>query len=261
MHELEARSWAEALELLYVDSWQHELNRYRSTFAFRGVGRDDGSLRPSLRRIGDEPSLEQHLLRNFRKYATERPEQRFDSIWHWLALGQHHGLPTRLLDWTYSPLVALHFATEHADLFHEPAVVWAIDYVAAKRLLPRALQDALDDEMCDVFTPELLGDTVASLEELRELGDTPALIFMEPPSLDQRIVTQYALFSFLTHPDAELAEWASTHADLCRRVTIAPDAKREIRDKLDQANITERVLYPGLDGLCRWLKRYYEARR
>jgi hypothetical protein len=89
----------------------------------------------------------------------------------------------------------------------------------------------------------------------------PALLFLEPPSLDQRIVTQYALFSLLTHAEADMHHWIEQHPGLCRRVVIPASIKWEIRDKLDQANVTERVLYPGLDGLCRWLRRYYETRR
>jgi hypothetical protein len=259
--EAVARSFQDALDHLYAGSWQPALKRYRSTFAYHGVSRIGSELRSGITRITDDPvSVEQHLLRNFRKYAEERPDARFDSVWHWLSVAQHHGLPTRLLDWTYSPLVALHFVTENSDAYDGDGVVWCVDYAAAKKLLPRVLEETLANEACDVFTPELLAKAVTSLDDLRDVSREPALIFLEPPSLDQRIVTQYALFSLLSQTEASMQEWVEQHPDLCRRIVIAAKAKWEIRDKLDQANINERVLYPGLDGLCRWLTRYYDRR-
>lgn len=262
MQELVAESWAEALELLYADSWQESLHRYRSTLAYRGVAHIGRDLLNGLSRIADaQATVEQHLLRNFRKYAQDRPETRFDSVWHWLALAQHHGLPTRLLDWTYSPLVALHFVTARADTMNEDGVVWCVDYVKVKALLPEALQAPLKRECCDVFTPELLASEVHSLDQLASLSKEPNLLFLEPPALDARIVAQYALFSLLTAPDAGMDDWVRKYGDLCRRIVIPAAVKLEVRDKLDQANITERVLYPGLDGLCAWLRRYYERRR
>jgi hypothetical protein len=261
VHEVVATSWQDALHHLYADSWQDSLQRYRSTIAYRGASLRSRDLRTGLWRAADQPSqVEQHLLRNFRKYAEQRPEARFDSIWHWLALAQHHGLPTRLLDWTYSPLVALHFVTEPADAWDEDGLVWCVDYVQAKAALPEALQHALARECCDVFTPELLAGTVSSLDELAALTTQPSLLFLEPPSLDQRIVAQYSLFSLLTTAEADMNDWTARHEAMCRRLIIPAGVKPEIRDKLDQANITERVLYPGLDGLCRWLRRYYERR-
>jgi len=71
---------------------------------------------------------------------------------------------------------------------------------------------------------------------------------------------QFALFSLVSNPRLGLESWLADRPDTVRRIVIPSELKWEVRDKLDQANITERVLYPGLDGLSRWLRRYYTPR-
>ena len=261
MDEIRVESWTDLHERLFEDAWQENLRRHRSNFAFRGRTSADEELSTSLARLGgDVRSLEAYLLRNFRKYAR-RGDVAFDSVWDWLALGQHHGLPTRLLDWTYSPYVALHFATGNLDAFDRDGVVWAIDYVRAHEQLPDPLRELLEQEGANVFTPELLAQAAPGFRELERLADHPFCLFLEPPSLDDRIVNQYALFSLLSTPSSSLDEWLGGRHDLLRKIVVPAELKWEVRDKLDQANITERVLFPGLDGLSRWLTRYYRPRR
>ena len=178
------------------------------------------------------------------------------SIWHWLALGQHRGLPTRLLDWTYSPLVALHFATANLADMNEDGVVWTINFVQANRFVPSRLRRIMSAEGSDTATVEMLS-TFRSVNQFDRLSRKPFVVFVEPPSLDPRIVNQLALFSLMSSASATMDEWLAAHPRLARRVLIPASLKWEIRDKLDQANINERVLFPGLDGLSRWLTRYY----
>lgn len=253
------KSWLEIVDALYEGSWNCDLQRFRSPFAFRGMNRVGHTLVSSLARLAepraDSARLEVALLRNFRKYGHGEATGA-DSIWDWLALGQHRGLPTRLLDWTYSPLVALHFATEKTADFDHDGIVWCVNFVEANKRLPARLRRILREEGSDTFTVEMLS-AFPSLRSFDALSREPFVVFLEPPAVDQRILNQLALFSLMSSPSAKLDEWLRQHPDLCRRVIVPSALKWEIRDKLDQANVNERVLFPGLDGLSRWLTRYY----
>jgi hypothetical protein len=261
VQEVRVESWTELHQCLYAESWQESLGRFRSNFAFRGRSRASEGLQTTLQLLGGDPAaLEGPLLRSFRRYA-DRSDVPYDSTWNWLALAKHHGLPTRLLDWTYSPYVALHFATTTLQSYDVDGVVWAIDYVRTHELLPRALREVLEEEGANVFTAEMLDRVAQSRDALDVLAEEDDFVlFLEPPSLDQRIVAQYALFSLMSSAEAALDRWIAVHETLVRRIVIPAELKWEVRDKLDQANITERVLFPGLDGLSRWLTRYYRPR-
>ncbi len=252
-------NWLDIVDALYEGSWNAGLARFRSPYAFRGASSATHTLASSLLRLagqqGDVRRLELALLRNFRKYAHGEVTHT-DSIWNWLALGQHRGLPTRLLDWTYSPLVALHFATDDPDTFGNDGVVWCVNFVEANKQLPPRLRRMLEHEGSDTFTVEMLG-TFRTLKEFDTLRREPFVVFVEPPAVDKRILNQLALFSLMSSPQARLDDWLERHPHLCRKVLVPARLKWEIRDKLDQANINERVLFPGLDGLSRWLARYY----
>lgn len=265
MAEYRAKGWDDLNDRLYAGSWKEPLARWRSDFSFRGMSDASANLKTSLIRLGgDFERKEKHLLRNFRKYAigvhTRRQAVASDSDWDWLSLGQHHGLPTRLLDWTFSPFVAMHFVTQDLGHYDRDGIIWAVDFKKAHELLPAKLKDVLADEEADVFTTEMLARGTPTIRRLDQLSDEVFAVFFEPPSMDERIVNQFAMFSMLSSPRQPLDDWLEARPDLWHRIIIPADLKWEVRDKLDQANITERVLFPGLEGLSQWLTRYYAPR-
>jgi hypothetical protein len=265
--EITPRSWLELMEVLFENSWRTDLRRFRLPYVFRGLSDATYDLKPSIMRVGAHyRSVEPLLLSDFYQYA------RLDvpagtSEWSWLTIAQHHGLPTRLLDWTYSPYVALHFATNDVGTAgHEcDGVVWCVNYRETNSLLPSKLADELKALRKGVFTVETLARVAPDLRALDELQSEEFVLFIEPPSLDARIVNQVALFSVISHPASTDGSWPTGRIDevlrraqanrvdggeaYLRKVIIRAALKWEIRDKLDQVNITERVLFPGLDGL------------
>lgn len=263
-HEITAKSWSHLHDLLFESAWNDKIQRFRSRSAFRGTSRASYKLEPGLMRIGGEYwQREEHLLRNFKKYAHRSVVER-DSFWHWISLAQHHGLPTRLLDWTYSPLVALHFATSNIAEFDHDGCVWEVDYDEIHTHLPNKLEDELKRAGAFIFTVDMLDAVVPSLQALDSMRTKTSdfVLFFEPPSIDDRIVNQFAYFSVASSPTVVLDDWlTSSKANVAWKKIIIPAAlKWEVRDKLDQANVSERVIFPGLDGLSQWLKRHYTAR-
>jgi hypothetical protein len=261
MREHRVDSWIELQEALFTGSWNEGLGRFRASFAFRGVPDAGLALSTSLnRQEGAFAAHERDLLRAFRKYARGG-SQPCESVWDWLAMAQHHGLPTRLLDWTFSPYVALHFLTEDPEQYDVDGAVWCVDYPETNRLLPKPLQAQLKEEGADVFTAEMLAATAGELAAFDRMTKHPFVLFFEPPSLDDRIVNQFALFSVMNGPLLRLDTFLENQKRGVRRLIVPAALKWEVRDKLDQANVTERVLFPGLDGLSRWLRRYYSPRQ
>jgi hypothetical protein len=239
-------SWRDLDDVITDVRWGRHEEHARSTLVFRGLASATYSNVSSLARLqGDYPSLERHLLRNFRKYAHQAAPG--PTTWDWLALGQHHGLPTRLVDWTFSPYVALHFAT--ASWPEEDATLWAVDCVRVHEDLPPVLRGALEQEGSLVFTTDQLARHAADLRELGGLCDgEPFALFFEPPTLDERIANQAAVLSVISDPTVHMDDWLRAHPDAWRAWRIPVGLKREVRARLDQAQITERVLMPGSTG-------------
>ena len=181
----------------------------------------------------------------------------------YVAVNAHPGRPDVLTGWMDPSVVDEADPTSvdpDLDLFAEDAEIWAVDFRETNRHLPGPLRETLAAEGSFVFTGDMLWRHARSLPELDALAEEPFVLFLEPPSLDERIVNQAALFSLMSSPMSRFDDWLAGRPEAYRRFLIPAELKWEVRDKLDQANINERVLFPGLDGLSRWLRRYYTHR-
>ena len=273
--EVTVTSWEELNRELFPRAPHENLGRFRSHYVYRGLSNAERALTTSLLRLNRCPTveanlglIEKELLFSFQMYGQQQINPGA-SAWYWLSVAQHHGLPTRLMDWTWSPYVAMHFAT--ADLANgrqeSDAVIWCVNIAECHRYLPSGPLDILNKAVTKGFYAEMMSELAADLAAFDSLSDEEFVVFFEPPALDERIINQYALFSLMNSPQARLDEWLTAREGdrqpdqepLYRRIIIPAGLKWEVRDKLDGANINERVLFPGLDGLSAWLKRHYSC--
>ena len=263
-------------KLLFEPEFKSDTGRNRPLYVYRGISHADYQLVTSLQRCCQKKKdkmeeNEEQLLNNFAKYAEMEHPGINQSIWKKMIIGQHHGLPTRLMDWTRSPMIALHFATTEGDmdqLDRHDCVVWRLDVEKLNERLPEKYKKYLDFYGSRVFSAEMLENTIETIgpnsqlqqydEDMKGQG---RMVILEPPTIDQRIGNQYSFFSVVPSHVESVEEILEG----CRKGTVVKyiidrNLRWQIRDMLDEGNINERLIYPGLDGIAKWLERRYHVR-
>jgi hypothetical protein len=234
--------------------------RRRDAGVYRGASDASGSLLTSLDRLGggtqphSKADLEAHILRNFIRYSRPFLGREPANDWEHLVSAQHHGVPTRLLDWTYSPLVAAFFATRAGGECDR--VIWRLDWQPVHQKFGMPARSLMPSELGEMFEKGA-NFSPWDLFDAKDKHAFAALI--EPPSLDTRLVTQSAVFTLSSDKtvsfDHFLARYGQESA-LTRFVIGADDVGR-FRDQLDLVGMDERRLFPDLDGVAASLRRYY----
>jgi hypothetical protein len=160
--------------------------------------------------------------------------------WKQIVVAQHYGLPTRLLDWSSNPLVAMFFATEG-----EPS--------------KQKNEEGFNDSIVYVLT----GKDSFSTTSLARSNDRPPLYekysdrfkigIIRPPDIDGRVTAQSSYFSITKDP--------KTPIDFDLAIRIPFEARKNIRRELDHAGINRMKLFPDLEGLTahlRWNVSFWE---
>ena len=248
--------------LITEQRYRNDLDRFRSLHIYRGMSNADYRMMPSLKRVCKEKSqyLEPVILSNFTKYAVLQDPAIENNVWKQMILGQHHGLPTRLLDWSFSPLVAMHFALSELNLENmdkNDCVVWRVDIDELHSMLPEKYQKVMQKENTTIFSLKMLEKACTSTEDYDKDMEDKAMLIVEPPSIDQRIMTQFSFFSIIPSGMHDIESFLKQYTDNTVRYIIKKEIRWQARDLLDQLNISERMVYPGLDGLSKWLERHY----
>jgi hypothetical protein len=250
--------------------------RRRDTGVYRGASDACRPLLTSLDRLGGvnpphaKRGLEAHILRNFIRYSRPHLPTTPVNEWEVLVAAQHHGVPTRLLDWTYSPLVAAHFATTDPNAGRDRAI-WRLDWQQVHRAFDLPKLALLIEDLASTFgteerpfTPWALFDATCNApSESTQRGDAArALEFacmIEPPSLDDRIIAQAAVFTLCTDTSRSFDAFLEAHglASALTKFVIPGAEATRFRDQLDLVGIDERRVFPDLDGVAAGLRRYY----
>lgn len=236
---------------------------------YRGCGKVSHKLKPSLYRhngsktIEDFMKLEKRLLARFQQRSVPFHSRVLNDPWDWLFLMQHYGVPTRLLDWSESPLMALFFAVTLArhslgsrgrPIFIEDASIWFLDpeqwnkCAVDLKSFPGSVLTT-DDPNASAYKP---------IGHINTMKSLPIAIYGAHNS--QRIVAQRGVFVCFgkdTRPMEVAYERESFPPDCLMRLVIKKGRLPHMYEALKRHGITDSVAFPDLDGLAREIKREY----
>ena len=203
---------------------------------YRGQANSGWPLLPSLARFAAQVQgyesagdLEDHLLDDFLRYAVPHHDIRSLPKLEQLIHCQHFGLPTRLLDWSTNPLKALFFAVENPSHDECDGAV----YILSPTGWWEGTGKIPDLESLQAFMPELLNERVAAQDACFVSFPLPAF------GMEVKELTQ-------DNYERDVAT--------LQEIVVPKERKIELRRELAVLGITHRTIYPGLEGVARWVK-------
>ncbi len=260
--EITVKSLGDLIDKVTPTEPDPKTGRRRDSGIYRGDGDARWPLLTSLDKLGGAGSphskaeLEEHILRNFIRYSRPYFSTPPVNDWEVLVAAQHHGLPTRLLDWTYSPLVAAHFATLAGNPVAD-RVVWRLDWKSMHRFFGLSELALLIQDLEGILGPDRPMTPWALFGRAAHAKQLACMI--EPPSLSPRIVAQSATFTLCSDKRVPFDRFLEGHglgSALTKFIIPAGEAAR-FRDQLDLVSVDERRLFPDLDGVAAEMRRYY----
>jgi len=244
-----------------VSSWnelRHVLEELASAgWAFRGQADATWPLESSLTRYlktfggpsNEWLDREKKILHTFKRKAhlllPRTPAE--DETLEWLALMQHHGAPTRLLDFTWSPYVAAFFALERATA---PAAIWAICSGPKVPNYRGYYISALLDRVLELPFSSTLEANIRLRADAEKI---PAALMGEPVLMNQRMTTQAGTFIIPTKRIDVPIESVIPRSSVFKVKLITRSMRKQTMNRLYNMNISNATLFPGVDGLARSL--------
>ncbi|MGI2933596.1 FRG domain-containing protein [Vibrio fluvialis] len=216
----------------------------QKTIWYRGQALAEWKLLPQYVRLTEKQS-ESTLLKRFKQsaamlIANTAPKTSFD----WLFLMQHYGVPTRLLDWSESPLVALYFAVENVDRHDEDGALWTLYPTELNK--NAGIHDKDEEDYIPSFEdPELHGYSVESLKSNGRIQLEP--IATIATRNNARIQAQQGVFTVHHNKPTPIEDiGVDEHTT---KMTIPAAAKPIIKRQLAQLGYTKFQLFPELSSI------------
>ena len=194
-------------------------HRNSTSWLYRGQSNVNWPLIPKLGRkpYSDITFGDKFIIEAWKRRASIFINRNITSWWDWLTLAQHHGVPTRLLDWSYTPLVAAYFAC--IDNVEFNGVIYAYHY-----------REYINSENINPF----------------EIEKTEVF---RPTSISERVFNQGSIFTVHKTPFINLTE--ENCNGILQKWVVKKEFKKELQLKLNQLGINYSTIFPDLDGLAK----------
>lgn len=223
---------------------------------FRGHRSSKWHVQPAIWRDydhGDERNFTNRFCARAGTKHTGVP--RYDDVASWLSLAQHYRLPTRLLDWSRSPLVALYFALEeyiyNPQISVEDAVIWILDpHALNNHETGKAITPSLDAKMCHEMVAAAFTD---------KYPENQKVLAVMAAETDMRMSVQQACFTI--HSFDGPLETHLTYKQFLTAMCIPSDAVHAMAHAIDVCGFRKGDIFPDLDHLADELKGIWPPRK